>query len=1267
MPLNSNPDTLPFEVSSDHIQALPPIGFTQLLRRLLSAEASTNGLPLDRIHVASNITAPDGGEDGYIEWEGGPDRTDFLPCRMNQFQLKCGKIPPNAAGREVLTGKGQVKPMVRDVLGAGGCYIMLSNRPFSRKATKAREERISKSLRDAGLTVNERQVLFRDADWVAAWANRHPSIATGVKERAQPGTVRPFHSWDHWAERNEHQLSPLVDDNRLPTLRAAVLRQVTEEQGVIHIRGLPGVGKSRLVHEALGPTDEGDRSISDLVMYADESESDAADIGPAAETLTESKSRAIIVVDRCTPETRRALEGTVTRQGSRLSLVTIEDDVPLTLPDPRTIIVSKAPPDVTEKIVKNLAPPDLASEDTRRLTALSRGFPHVALAVVRAWKDATPPLPHTTDDDLVEAFVVGRNSSQSNSLMASARLLAVFGALRVGEESESQLPEASRFLHGLDDEQLHAAIQCLVRRGVAKKHGRLVIFPPSPVALRLAERQWEELTRCKWDDILAGNANSELPALAARRLALLNTLGVSQKVARHVCRLGGPLDGQTPVSASSHAEVLSALVQIDARLVVALLARSLESVPDLSDVKDEARRYIVRTLEQAAFRSDTFEDAADLLLDLAAAENEPYANNATEVFKALFPLLLGKTEAGKSTRLRFLDGAATTTDPRRRAIVVDALVAGVETDHFHRDVGAETHGLRPALHSWHPATPEEAAEYVSAGVKLLTQFAVTDDPAGKAAREGLGRRLRSLIESGLIEVECVERVVNQVQDHLRAPWKEAIRSLNHFIRFDAEEASSETVDRVIALVESLQPRDLESQALLLISQYVGDYPPGEDLELDVAERHLKDDIRGVAEELVNQPETLKNLLPEASSNPSVNATWFGECIAISADSPLDWLEPVQDAFLQAPEDVRNSNLLTGFLYGLSRTHPSAVTEFKRAAAQSAQFAPVIPALCGYCGIESEDIDLVIEAVRKKLLSPSELMHWTLANKQEEFAPLFDALLDQGSEGFPAAVHLISTYVGDDNDKIDHLWSQVIRVVEGTKHWKDTDFDGMTAYYFEELMKSVLNRGRQDSNARALALTLASTFIALIGSRKPRLVEPLLPILLSGFPEISWPLIGQAIISRDEQRLLFQFALGDMPRPETQPKPAILNLPEETLFAWCLANPDCAPAFVAATVPLLEADETGAPSRSLHPVMRRLIDEFGHSRSVLEAISRNMGSFSWAGSASSVFHLYREPLLELQNHTKREVRKWARVELASLEDSIRIADERYAEWNARSEI
>ena len=69
----------PFEVNGEHISDLTQEQFPDLLRRLLQAEARAHGIPLDGSHVASVIHAPDGGEDGRIEWRDGPARTPFLP------------------------------------------------------------------------------------------------------------------------------------------------------------------------------------------------------------------------------------------------------------------------------------------------------------------------------------------------------------------------------------------------------------------------------------------------------------------------------------------------------------------------------------------------------------------------------------------------------------------------------------------------------------------------------------------------------------------------------------------------------------------------------------------------------------------------------------------------------------------------------------------------------------------------------------------------------------------------------------------------------------------------------------------------------------------------------------------------------------------------------------------------------------------------------------------------------------------------------------
>ena len=82
------------------------------------------------------------------------------------------------------------------------------------------------------------------------------------------------------------------------------------------------------------------------------------------------------------------------------------------------------------------------------------------------------------------------------------------------------------------------------------------------------------------------------------------------------------------------------------------IERALDGYDDLSEVEGDVRRRLVETLEKIAFHNDTFSDGARILLQLAVAENETWANNATGQFKELFPIVLGGTEADGEARLR---------------------------------------------------------------------------------------------------------------------------------------------------------------------------------------------------------------------------------------------------------------------------------------------------------------------------------------------------------------------------------------------------------------------------------------------------------------------------------------------------------------------------------------------------------------------------------------------------------------------------------------
>ena len=130
---------------------------------------------------------------------------------------------------------------------------------------------------------------------------------------------------------------------------------------------------------------------------------------------------------------------------------------------------------------------------------------------------------------------------------------------------------------------------------------------------------------------------------------------------------------------------------------------------------------------------------------------------------------------------------------------------------------------------------------------------------------------------------------------------------------------------------------------------------------------------------------------------------------------------------------------------------------------------------------------------------------------------------------------------------------------------------------------------------------------------------------------------------------------------------ILSLPEDVFFAWCHANSDGAPAFGAEVVPILTSFVPNDPEPSLHPVMSRLIDEFGDRDDVWHAIGTNLNTFGWMGSTTSYYELFRGPFALLEDHPTRKVRTWAKRMLRGIDSSIKSARDHDDEWQARFEL
>ena len=1265
----------PFEVQGKDLEGLRPEQLHELLRRLLSVEAQAHGIPLDGIHVSSNIAARDGGEDGRISWRGEPESTEFLPSRLCQFQLKAGGIMPSKAGREVVA-RGEVKPMVSSALEQEGHYIMLCARRYTRQEIERRERGIREALREAGVFVPPVRISFRDADMIALWVNAHPSVALWVQEKV--GLVSPgrFASWHQWRSRSEHEV-PWVDDPRLPELLGAIRERLTQPGRSLRVVGLSGVGKSRLCLEALGGPDDDSaakRPLRDLVMYAVQSEVPDRALPAIVEQLACSGARAVVVVDDCDPQTHDVLVGLVRRDDSRVSLLTIDDEIPSEFATD-TVRIPEAAASVVDTIVEHVAGA-LPPLDRQRLARISAGFPEVA---IRIGGDAgVTQLVDPRSDQLIDSFILGRAEQDRDLLLRSATLLSAFRVVRVdpvntgwpdpsrAQTTEDCLAPIAAGGRHLSWKDLYAATQQLAERGVFKRRGGLGAIQPRPIAVRLAERQWKEWDHGKWDRVLSGGLGPVLARLAAERLAHLNETEIAAQVVKHVGREGGPLD--TGTVDAQRAEVLACLAEVDPEVVAEYIERLLDGHPDLSLLGDSVRHCLLRTLAKIAFPAATFAAAARLMVRLLDVEDGPDGEHVTRPFTALFRAMLGATEADGDRRLRFLDKAAATSGATRMKHVVDALAAGCDPGGDWVVVGPEVQGSRRTLNRWHPATRTELAEYVGGCVSRLAELASKHDEVGERCRRELGGSIAGLVH---------RRFIDPVEDAIRRVagaghrWTLALRQL-HGVLVDFPGSIDEaTTTRVQSLIGLLTPTDLYDRVRALVTESsMPDEGVTESLSEHFAELRTK--LDALSDELLRTPETLRELLPRLSRGTHIHASELGESIAKRAPSPLDWLDPIVGAVENEPEGQRNHDLFVGFVAGLTDRHRAEAEALKQRVIESPGLAAAFPEVCRRIGLTAKDVAEGIEGLARGAIPSSAFISWTRPETLDPLPPtavarLLDALLDHDATSFAIGVNTLWMMLRNEGRggkdtretglRIADFRPQLLTMARNAGRWSARDFQSatgrtdsrlgtqMTEWRLTQIVMRVLRKGREDDYARETALALSKALVHrqrdgwldLLGAT----LRPVLRELLSGFPGIAWQLIGGEIVSNDRFARLMAISLGERSVLDRGVDPPILALPEETLLAWCHANPDRAPAFAAKCLPILSAGDSDPDHRHLHPVISRVIDDFGERGDVQEAFESNLHTGGVVSSLADDYARYKAPLKLLQGHETPGVRRWAR--------------------------
>ena len=1248
----------PFEVSSTDITLLRDLQLTQLLQRLLLLEAQRLGLPKLKVDVSLNVDVPDDGEDALIEWHDGPDPAscDWIPRRMNVFQVKATDMPPRKCAQELERG-GSLRPRVRDVLDRSGSYTLFYGRCCAGKAARKRVESMREELlkHANGDQVDSVEVQVLGAEKIAEWTNGHAPAVALVREQLGRGVPAFLQPWREWSQEwdNAHEVRmPFYLGSREPQMHG-LREHLLEPSRVARLVGLPGFGKTRLALELFSPGAAALGEIQQEVLsarcvYIGDGESRESEVIDTVRLLGRQGASGVIVVDECPVALHNKLAAIVEAPGSALSLLTLDFD-PGLRPDSSTcksVVLGPLDRDDMQALLQ-LAYPQIG-EGAKQVAELAQGNPRMAELMVRASRVGGPPLWESSNLDLAKRIVI-RRSRFGERLFDFAMALSIFDRLGVTDTAGYELQELARkLLGGANVSDVWGMIADLQEGGVLYRRGDYVRLTPIPLAIILAAEWWKGCHPNLAQAMLSGAVLpiSMVQSLTSQ-LRFLKGHRAAEGLAGHILGPASPFATRAQLSSAAGARIVSALAEASPGIV----CRALESafagatLAELLEVQ-EGRRDLVQALEKLAWWPETFEGAASLLLLLGAAENEPWGNNAASQFKQLYHLALSGTEVPARERLGVIDRGLGHSEVSMRRLALEALGEGLETSHFSRMGGAESQAGRLPREDWSPTDSRDAVAYWEAILERLTPMLGEAGKEGDLARTQISTRARGLVRAGGFPI--VERASCAVLAAGKA-WPEMADSLRTTISYDSGRLGEAVVSRLTELAGRLDPIDLGTR----LGQVVGasdlrGFHESADGNL-TAESELR--ATQLGEELAHDVPLLLPYLSSLLMGEQREGYAFGRALGLHADDALLIVLPALEAFRRIPSERRNATLLMGMLSSAARRDKESARQLLHPLLYDVELGGIAAELIRATVPDDVDILAVTEALERKALRAEAVNGYSIGRALQPIdkqlvARFLRAVHGCQGDGLGVALDLLGMQVegGALHDELTGVGRELL--LDRAIPTKLKLARPMLDYEFKLVAQAVLC-----AKSTPPVFVRGFTWIILRMSRGLNLspeVREVLVGLVEQHGDLAWPVIKEAF-SEANWKYAGRLAMA-LSREWRGSIDIVSAVGWDRLREWCETEPN-ARQWVAMLVPTIEQNSGDGGQVGWSQEARELIDCYGDHELVLRSLAANALSGGWSGSAVPLLSAQRAAFAMLMPHGNPGVSKWARSRVAALDTQI----------------
>jgi Helix-turn-helix len=1244
------------EIDSTVLAALNSKEAVAVFRDLLWCEVRRLSLPLTTVDICLREVA-DGGIDATVTGILSSP-SDVLESGTTCFQIKSGtsaKPAQRAWLKKELFG-ASTKRTIRANLAEGiahclenhGTYILAC---FGVDCTPQETRKAKATLYD----------LFSECGFADArfdvWSQGHLvglfsrfySLCLAMHGRQD---LR-FQSHSSWRLSNEMSRDLHLADRQKRFVDQ--IRDLLRGDQVRHIRvtGEPGVGKSRLVLEALSAED-----LAPAVVYVS-----AADDFQNSQLFNfllrpDGDYFLILVLDECQPVDCSSIWDSLRNRSDRCRIVSIDHDWYQTHDEWMQVLeCPRLPPEQITTIIEDHAGQRL---DSYHWADFCSGSPRVAHLVgenLRVSADDILQAPSTVQ--VWERFIAGYrpiDAPETKHKRLVLRHLALFYrfGFELGVDEEARF--IARLVQQCDPTLTWGKFQSIVdelKRDRVLQGGATLFIAPKALHVYLWEEFWQHHGRV---EDLSGLV-SDLPGRLETWFFEMFRYAHRSEVASRQAELLLSADG--PFSSCNIAQLRRAFRFI-LYLSQGVPGASLDWIErTIGQLDYEAiaglqshLASLVSALKNISVWPSFFSRAASILLKLGAAETDDHRANAKGAFAALFSMAPGDwapTGAPPQERLPVLQSALTSTSPRVREVGLQACRAALDAETGGIFL-TNLQGLRAQLPRWTPKTWGEVHGALKSVWDLLFEKSRTwPKEARVQANSVLIDGFEKLVQIDSLSSHIVDTIEALLDDDATSV-KEVVAAVTGLRQYPGTHLSGDARSRLEKLDARIAGADFVSRLrrYVLFSSWDDYYGRRE-----TGEPTLDDRLSQLADEALSNEDSLNSELSTlvTDDNKAVYPFGFHLC---KKDSRGKVLEKVLDAYRKVGAQGQSALLLGGFLTAIYKRNVAEWESLVASIIDDPAFSKIAGATIQCSGLTDNAVNYFVSAIEAGKLEPESLL--VLRCVPNELSRLDDSTvkrvlgpliaMDEVSAGLEIA-HFAYCYEGrkrklprdltrlllTKRDKpgkserhLGYTWSEVAKQYI-------TDFPDQGVSLFESVVREIVEEGRiPDSHDYAYSV-----------------IEQ----IIRSSPKECWDIVARQLEDEGTGKWRMRMWLAAAPSmgSENLAGPLIL-FPIGLVLEWIDRDPSARAPQIAAAVPKsLDANGVGA-------VTREILNRYGDSRDVREAVWRSFYSSGWSGSASVHYRGKRDEARKwLQTETSFNVRTWIDEYIGSLNESIKREENR----------